>query len=163
MFCLFLHLYLATDVLASSVFSQSRQRVHKGAQPRIFTGESEDGDLEGEEIQGGLTLEEMEPIMEQYMKDKQSGYAMIRSVMNAQKSTHPDDTCPRVIEETKALVDKFFHDEAPEVTHSCLPQPRVPLSNSFQGRSKCSKSNNVPCFNLERLASWMSQAERRHS
>lgn len=80
-------------------------------------GESEDGDLEGEEIQGGLTLEEMEPIMEQYMKDKQSGYAMIRSVMNAQKSTHPDDTCPRVIEETKALVDKFFHDEAPEVEH----------------------------------------------
>eukprot|EP00747_Dinoflagellata_sp_TGD_P186546 gnl/TRDRNA2_/TRDRNA2_43620_c0_seq1.p1 gnl/TRDRNA2_/TRDRNA2_43620_c0~~gnl/TRDRNA2_/TRDRNA2_43620_c0_seq1.p1 ORF type:complete len:490 (-),score=142.27 gnl/TRDRNA2_/TRDRNA2_43620_c0_seq1:131-1600(-) len=75
-------------------------------------GDDELGACEEQEIEGTLDIENCDDILEEYLENKQTEVAYLKSVNEPQGGKM--DSVPRCIEETKALAQKYYLGEQDE-------------------------------------------------
>lgn len=71
--------------------------------------EEEEGALDDDEIEGPVNLEDMEAILDDYIDERNAEKKFLDSVVEPQRDGKLDD-CPRVIDETKALIERLGYD-----------------------------------------------------
>lgn len=74
-------------------------------------GDEELGELCDEEIEGHISLEQCTEVLDEYIQEKDDEYKLLRSLNEPQRSTLPKDDVPRVIDETRAIIAKYYEEE----------------------------------------------------
>lgn len=71
--------------------------------------EEEEGALDDDEIEGPVDLEDLEGILDEYIDERDAEKRFLDSVVEPQRDGKLDD-CPRVIDETKAIIERLGYD-----------------------------------------------------
>lgn len=81
-------------------------------------GDDDVGACDEDDIQGKLTLEACEACCDQYLEDKKTENAKLQAIFDPQAPKKKDrlDDVPRVIEETKAIIEKHYLGEESETS-----------------------------------------------
>jgi len=74
--------------------------------------DSEIGAIDHLDVEGDETMETCEAAVDEYVKGRENEQAYLKSMANPHKGFF--DKQPRMLDKTKAIVEKFYHDEAPE-------------------------------------------------
>jgi len=75
-------------------------------------GEEEIGACDEEEIEGNVSLAKCEAVLDEYIHNKQAEAEKLHSISEPLKGTKDD--APRAIDETRALIEKFYDKEVEE-------------------------------------------------
>jgi protein LTV1 len=106
-------------------------------------GDDEDGALDDDEIEGHITLDNMDAILDEYLDDKQAEKAWTESILNPKEGKLDD--VPRVIDETRAIIAKHYEGEQDE-------------TDTSEGESEEDESKNWDC---ESILSTLSNVSNR--
>jgi len=79
-------------------------------------GDEEIGACEEQDIEGEIDLETNEEILDEYLKNRENDQKMMHSIYEPQKGKYDD--VPRVIEETKAIIERHYQEESDDETSS---------------------------------------------
>merc|ERR1712070_373470 len=69
-------------------------------------GDDETGALDDDEIEGPITMENMEAILDEYLEEQEAEKQMMESLVEPKEGKLDD--VPRVIEETKAIIERHY-------------------------------------------------------
>jgi len=72
-------------------------------------GNEDIGDLEDDEIEGNVDPEDLEAMLDEYLEEREADKVMLESLNQPQYQTLDD--CPRVTEETKAIIERHYEVE----------------------------------------------------
>jgi len=71
--------------------------------------EEEDGALDDDEIEGTMTLEDVEAMLDEYLEDREVDKKQLESINEPIAGKY--DNVPRTIDETKALIERYHLDD----------------------------------------------------
>lgn len=104
-------------------------------------GKEEFGAIDDEEIEGHLNAEACEEAVEEYLEDKAAEQQMLRSVNEPIKGKYDD--VPRVIEETKAIIEKHYYTIAEDEEETSSGEDDTDDSRQWDCESVLSTLSNL--------------------
>jgi len=104
--------------------------------------EEEEGALDDDEIEGPVDLEDLEGILDEYIDERNAEKKFLDSVVEPQRDGKLDD-CPRVIDETKAIIARLGYDNLDEDPETSEGEPEEDESANWDCETVLSTLSNV--------------------
>merc|ERR1712232_384746 len=104
-------------------------------------GDDETGALDDDEIEGPVSLENMEAVLDEYLEESQAEKHFLESVYEPQEGKLDD--VPRVIDETKAIIERHYLNEDDEDAETSEGESEEDESKNWDCESILSTLSNV--------------------
>lgn len=103
--------------------------------------DEEIGDLEEDEIEGNMDLENMEDVLDEFLEERQADKHMLESLYEPTEGKLDD--CPRVTEETKAIIERWYEKETEEDEDTSEGESEEDESKNWDVETVLSTLSNV--------------------